>query len=140
MKRRFAGWIALGLAASLGLAAAGCADEDTPESKKAMEERAKEIEKRMKDSMPKTQEKALAQKADPAAVNQVQHQLNVLKEYLDEPSGKIDFVTVNAIEAFQRHVGFTDDGLLDENTRRRLAEEATAVEQGKSTYWPLPSG
>jgi murein L,D-transpeptidase YcbB/YkuD len=36
-------------------------------------------------------------------------------------------VTVNAIEAFQRRAGLRDDGLLDEETVRRLDEAASAA-------------
>jgi peptidoglycan hydrolase-like protein with peptidoglycan-binding domain len=41
-------------------------------------------------------------------------------EYLGEVNGKLDSVTVNAIQAFQRSRGLRDDGLLDERTKREL--------------------
>jgi len=114
--------------AALGwiVGAAGCDSPSEPgQTSKAMEERMREIEKRMKDSLPKTQEIALAQKADPEVVKKAQGQLKVLQEYLeDTPSGKIDMVTVNAIEAFQRRVGLHEDGLLNEETLKRLDEAA----------------
>ena len=118
--------VALGVVLLASLAWVGCdSPTESGTTSKAMEERMREIEKRVKASLPKTQEIALAQKADPDVVTKVQEQLNVLKEYLeDAPSGKIDMVTVNAIEAFQRRVGLHEDGLLDEETLKRLDEAA----------------
>ena len=107
-----------------GLGGGGCQSSDPKESSKALEIRMKEIEKRMKDSMPKTQELALHQEVAPEVLKKVQEELRSLKEYLDEPTGKMDFVTVNAIQAFQRQVGLLDDGLLNEKTLKRLEEEA----------------
>lgn len=101
-----------------------CQSSDPKESSKALEVRMKEIEKRMKDSMPKTQELALQQKVDPEVLKKVQEELQILKEYLDEPTGKMDFVTVNAIQAFQRRVGLLDDGQLSPKTLELLEEEA----------------
>src|SRR5260221_13804542 len=87
---------------ALALAFSACSSGDPEANSKSMEARMKEIEKRMKDSMPKTQENALAQKVDNETVKKVQTELQTLREYLDEPSGKMNRVTVNAIEAFQR--------------------------------------
>ena len=42
----------------------------------------------------------------------------------DPQSGKIDMVTVNAIEAFQHRAGLKEDGLLNEETLRKLEEAA----------------
>jgi murein L,D-transpeptidase YcbB/YkuD len=129
--------LSIGLGATLlaGLCAAGCeSPTETGTTSKAMEERMREIEKRVKDSMPKTQEIALAQKADAEVVKKAQAALKVLNEYLDDPpSGKIDMVTVNAIEAFQRRVGLHDDGLLDEETRRQLDKAAAEAQGGQPT-------
>lgn len=69
---------------------------------------------------------ALAQRVDEDVVQHVQSELRVLQEYLDEPSGTLDAVTVNAIEAFQRRTGLRDDGLLDPRTLDRLAAAAAA--------------
>src|SRR5216684_2417532 len=113
---------------ALALALAACSSGDPEASSKTMEARMKEIEKRMKDSMPKTQENALAQKVDKETVKKVQTQLQALSEYLDEPAGKLDMVTVNAIEAFQRHEGMKEDGLLNEETLKKL--EAAAGKAG----------
>jgi len=118
-----------------GLAIVGCeSGDESGKTSKKMEERMREIETRVKESMPKTQQIALAQKVDPAVVKKAQEQLKMLKEYLeDPPSGKIDMVTVNAIEAFQRHVGLRDDGLLDDETRRRLDDAAKNAETATKT-------
>ena len=134
--RRALGTKALAVGVSLLASLAGGACDSPTESgttSKAMEERMREIEKRMKDSLPKTQEIALAQKTDPEVVKKVQAELKVLNEYLeDAPSGKIDMVTVNAIEAFQRRVGLHDDGLLDEETLKRLDEATKQPEPAKA--------
>ena len=117
----------VGVALVLSLCAVGCEspNSDSGTTSKAMEQRMRDIEKRMKDSMPKTQQIALAQKPDPAVVRKVQDQLKTLNEYLEPaPSGKIDMVTVNAIEAFQRRAGLKEDGLLNEETLRKLEEAA----------------
>ena len=118
-------------------AALGCqtVPGETEESKEAFKARMEEIEKRIKDSMPKTQEIALRQKVPKETVRDVQEKLAVLREYLDEPSGKLDFVTVNAIQAFERNVGLTDDGLLDAETLERLDEEVGKVRAGNEEYF-----
>ena len=123
----------------LSLCAVGCqsTDPDSGTTSKAMEQRMREIEKRMKDSMPKTQQIALAQKPDPAVVRKVQDQLKTLNEYLElAPSGKIDMVTVNAIEAFQHRAGLKEDGLLNEETLRKLEEAAKAAPPPGATTNP----
>ena len=115
------------LVAALALALASCSSEsDETKTSAAMEARMREIEKRIKESMPKTQEAALDQKVAPEVVKTCQENLKKLNEYQDEPSGKIDDVTVNAIQAFQRRAGLTDDGLLSDRTIRKLAEAAGA--------------
>ena len=121
--------IVLGAVALFGLAILGCESaDDSGKTSKQMEERMREIATRMKESMPKTQQIALAQKVDPAVVKKAQERLKTLKEYLeDPPSGTIDGVTVNAIEAFQRRVGLRDDGLLDDETLRRFEEAAKSA-------------
>ena len=123
------------IALVLGLVAVGCdaPDPDSGTTSKAMEQRMREIEKKMKDSMPKTQQIALAQKPDAAIVKKTQADLKSVNEYLeDPPSGKIDMVTVNAIEAFQRRVGLKEDGLLTEETLKKLDEAAKAAGATKS--------
>jgi peptidoglycan hydrolase-like protein with peptidoglycan-binding domain len=109
----------------LSLSTQGCDSPSAPEASGASDApRLREIERRMKASLPKTEERALAQKVDAEQVRKAQTELRVLNEYLDEPSGTLDAVTVNAVEAFQRRIGLPDDGLLDARTLRRLGEEA----------------
>ncbi len=70
---------------------------------------------------------ALDQKVDKAVIRQVQEALTGRKEYMGEVDGKLDAVTVNAIQAFQRSVNatvpwwkpwakITESGMLDEQT------------------------
>ena len=129
MKRRTAAiCTVMALPLVVCLAACHSPDPDSGTTSKAMEQRMREIEKRVKDSMPKTQQIAMAQKPDAAVVRKVQDQLKILNEYLEpSPSGKIDMVTVNAIEAFQRRVGLKDDGLLNEQTLSKLEEASKAA-------------
>lgn len=116
----------LAAGAAVAAAIAGCEPaEESGKRSEAIVERRGKIERRVKESLPKTEEIALAQTVDPAVVKKAQTELKVLKEYLeDQPSGKIDMVTVNAIEAFQRRVGLADNGLLDAETLRRLDDAA----------------
>jgi peptidoglycan hydrolase-like protein with peptidoglycan-binding domain len=117
---------ALRTLAALALAAlASCRADDPQRASAAMEKRMRDIERLAKESIPKTQEIALAQTVDPAVVTRAQQALVALKEYMDPPSGKIDDVTVNAIMAFQRRAGLEDDGLLNEKTLERLDEAAS---------------
>ena len=102
----------------------GCSSTDESKTSEAMEKRMRDIEKRIKASMPKTQEIALEQKVGPDVVRAAQESLKKLNEYQDEPSGQIDMVTVNAIQAFQRRAGLKEDGLLDDRTLRALREAA----------------
>jgi peptidoglycan hydrolase-like protein with peptidoglycan-binding domain len=92
------------------------------------EKRGREALEKIKESMPDVEAKALAQKTTPEEVKRVQEALLVLKEYLGEPDGHLDAVTVNAIEAFQRSRGLRADGLLTEKTQR-LLQEAAAQQQ-----------
>jgi peptidoglycan hydrolase-like protein with peptidoglycan-binding domain len=77
--------------------------------------------------MPDVDEQALAQAIDPEAVNKVQQNLQALHEYQGEVTGKLDRVTLNAIQAFQRAHGLEDDGIVDARTRQELADAADAV-------------
>jgi peptidoglycan hydrolase-like protein with peptidoglycan-binding domain len=105
------------------LAAAGC-------SRKSVEERARETAEKLQKSMVDVEGIALEQKADPAVVSEVQRNLTTINEYQGEIDGKIDSVTVNAIQSFQRTANLPDDGLINETTRKKLA--AAAAGQGKS--------
>ncbi len=88
------------------------------------ETRAREAAEKIKESMPDVEAKALAQKVDAAQVQQAQEALRKVHEYLGEADGKLDAVTVNSIEAFQRAHGLTADGILNEKTQRTLQEAA----------------
>ncbi len=97
------------------IALAGC-------SGKNAEKRGREALEKIKESIPDVEAKALAQKVTPEQVQRAQEQLLTLKEYLGEPNGKLDSVTVNSIEAFQRSRGIEADGILNEKTERLLRE------------------
>ena len=99
------------LATALG--AAACSDAD-------LERRAKDAAQRMKDSIPDVHAKALAQAAPTDRVELAQRVLASLREYQGEVNGKLDHVTVNAIQAFQRAQSLEDHGLLDETTMQSL--------------------
>ena len=88
------------------------------------ETRAREAEKKIKESIPDVVGAALAQKATPEQIKQAQDELKVLSEYLGEPNGKLDAVTVSAIQAFQRTQGVNADGMLTDKTTRLLQEAA----------------
>ncbi len=118
----------IGVLYAVGLAFSGCDSSGTPQKTSATSEaRQREIERRIKDSLPKTEEIALAQTVDAETVRTVQGELRTLHEYMDEPSGKLDAVTVNAVEAFQRRAGLRDDGLLDPRTRDALTRAAATA-------------
>lgn len=88
------------------------------------ETRAREAAEKIKESIPDLEAKALAQKLTPEEVKQAQEALKKVSEYLGEADGKLDSVTVNSIEAFQRAHGLRADGILDEKTRRTLQNAA----------------
>lgn len=109
------------LVLTAALALAGCTGGDN-------EKRGREVLEKIKESMPDVEAKALAQKVTPEDVKQVQQALLTTKEYLGEPNGKLDSVTVNSIEAFQRAHGLKADGLLNDKTRQLLRD----VQHGSS--------
>ena len=84
--------------------------------------RAREALEKMQSSIQDPMAIALAQKTTPEEIKQAQTALTGLKEYMGEINGKLDSVTVNAIEAFQRSRGLEDDGILDAETKKLLAE------------------
>ena len=91
---------------------------------KDAETRAREAEKKIKESVPDVVGAALAQKATPDQIKQAQQELKVLSEYLGEPTGTLDAVTVSAIQAFQRAQGLKADGMLTDKTMRLLQAAA----------------
>ncbi|MBI3785799.1 MAG: peptidoglycan-binding protein [Deltaproteobacteria bacterium] len=84
------------------------------------EARARQAAEKVKESIPDVEAKALAQKLSADEVHSAQQALIIAKEYLGEATGKLDSVTVNAIEAFQRSHGITDDGMLNDATKKAL--------------------
>jgi len=87
------------------------------------ESRGREAEKKIKESIPDVEGKALAQKVSADQVKKAQEALQAANEYMGEADGRLDAVTVNSIEAFQRAHGLEGNGLLNEKTQRLLAEE-----------------
>lgn len=102
--------LAVGL---LGFASlwSGCSDTEA---------RARQAAEKMKQSMPDVEARALAQPLSEAEVKEAQEGLRAASEYLGEIDGKLDSVTVNAIQAFQRSRGVKDDGILNDRTKREL--------------------
>ncbi len=88
------------------------------------ESRARAAAEKVRDSIPDVRAKALAQKVTPEQVKQAQEALLKLKDYLGEPNGKLDAVTVNSVMAFQRAHDLTDDGILNDKTMRALRQAA----------------
>ncbi len=97
---------------------------------KDAETRAREAEKKIKDSIPDVVGAALAQRASPEQIQRAQQELKTLSEYLGDANGKLDAVTVSAIQAFQRTQGMKADGMLTDKTMR-LLQEAAAKTQAK---------
>ena len=91
---------------------------------KDAETRAREAEKKIKDSIPDIVGAALAQKASPEQIKLAQEELKTVNEYLGEATGQLDAVTVSAIQAFQRTQGMKADGMLSDKTMRLLQEAA----------------
>jgi hypothetical protein len=95
----------------------GCSQESpTERAQKAVEE--------IRRSIPDPDATAIAQKTDTETVKEVQQRLTTLKEYMGEINGKLDGVTINAIEAFQRSAGLPDNGILDNRTLKKLRQAA----------------
>ena len=96
-------------------------------NERSAEMRAREAAEKIKESIPDVEARALAQKTTPEQVKQTQEALQKVHEYLGEATGKLDAVTVNSIEAFQRARGLRADGILNERTQRALQEAAAKV-------------
>ncbi len=97
------------------IAGVGCEQHST-------EDRAREALEKIKESIPDVEAKALEQKVTPEQVTQAQEALKAVNEYQGEVNGKLDSVTVNSIEAFQRSRGIEGDGILNVKTQRLLQE------------------
>jgi len=104
------------LAALMIVMLCGCSKEST-------ERRAREAAEKIKESIPDVEAKALEQKVSADQVSAAQKALTAAHEYQDEVNGKLDSVTINAIEAFQRTHGLQGNGILDEKTQRLLNEQ-----------------
>jgi len=91
---------------------------------RSAETRAREAAEKIKESIPDVEAQALEQPVTPAQVRQAQEGLTAAGEYLGEVNGKLDAVTVNSIEAFQRAHGLRADGILDDKTMRLLRQAA----------------
>lgn len=106
-----------GAALIVALAAAGCSNQ-------TVEERARETAEKIQKSMVDVEAVALEQKADPAVISEVQRNLTAINEYQGEINGKLDSVTINAIQSFQRTAALKDTGIITDATRQKLAAAA----------------
>lgn len=93
-------------------------------TEKTEEERAREAAEEIDKSMPEVEATALAQTIDEEVVKEVQQNLTAIHEYQGAINGALDSVTLNALEAFQRSIGEPDNGIVNEEIRRKLAEAA----------------
>jgi peptidoglycan hydrolase-like protein with peptidoglycan-binding domain len=103
------------------LALPGCSSE-------LAEEKARAAERRAREAIQPLDQGALEQELSKDVVSKVQTQLTTLKEYMGPINGKLDQVTLNAFESFQRKNDITADGRFDEETLRLL--EAAASRKG----------
>jgi peptidoglycan hydrolase-like protein with peptidoglycan-binding domain len=117
MKRSLRVLCAAATVASLGLAACSSSPTDQAELGRKLAEEAKA-------SIQAIDAEAHNQKIDPAVVKKVQEQLTVLKEYMGPINGRLDPVTLNAFEAFQRSQGMAPDGMFTPRALELLAQEA----------------
>jgi peptidoglycan hydrolase-like protein with peptidoglycan-binding domain len=105
------------LAALAPLVLGACASAPSEEVGRRLAEEAKA-------SIQALDAEAHQQKIAPEVVKKVQQELTALKEYMGPINGRLDPVTLNAFEAFQRSQGMTPDGMLTESALERLAEAA----------------
>ena len=103
------------------LAAPGC-------SSKLTEEKARAAEKRARETMQPLDQGALEQELSKETVTKVQTELTTLKEYMGPINGKLDQVTLNALESFQRRNDIRADGRFNDKTLSLL--ESTAKQKG----------
>jgi peptidoglycan hydrolase-like protein with peptidoglycan-binding domain len=108
---------AVGFAVLAALSTTAC-------SRQTVEERARETAEKIQKSMVDVEAVALEQKAAPDVVTEVQRNLTAINEYQGEINGKLDSVTINAIQSFQRTAGLKDDGIITTVTREKLAAAA----------------
>ena len=91
---------------------------------KTLEEREREAAEEIDKSVPQVEATALAQTASEEVVKEVQEHLTQIHQYQGEINGVLDPVTLNALEAFQRSIDKPDNGIIDDEIRRELAEAA----------------
>src|SRR6185503_2896266 len=113
-RRRIAMGIALAAVVVLGL---GC-------GRKSVEDRARDAAEKIQSEQVDVEAVALDQKAPADVVSEVQRNLTAINEYKGEINGKLDSVTINAIQSFQRTAGLKDDGLINDKTREKLTAAA----------------
>jgi len=105
------------IAAVALLALAACSSESQEELGRRAAEQAKA-------SIQAIDAKAHEQKIAPEVVKRVQQELTTLKEYMGPIDGRLDPVTLNAFEAFQRSEGMPPDGMMTDQALSRLTEIA----------------
>jgi peptidoglycan hydrolase-like protein with peptidoglycan-binding domain len=93
---------------------------------KTIEEREREAADAVARSLKDVDAMAMEQKVDPAVVKEVQQHLTAIHEYQGEINGKLDQVTINAVQAFERAQDLEPDGIIDEDLRKRLTTAAGA--------------
>jgi len=113
-RRRIAMRIALAAVVVLGI---GC-------GRKSVEDRARDAAEKIQSEQVDVEAVALDQKAPADVVSEVQRNLTAINEYQGEINGKLDSVTINAIQSFQRTAGLKDDGLINDKTREKLTAAA----------------
>jgi hypothetical protein len=91
---------------------------------KSREEREREAAEEIDKSIPHVEATALAQTVSEDVVKEVQRNLATIHEYQGEINGVLDSVTLNAVEAFQRSIDEPDNGIIDDQLRRKLAQAA----------------
>jgi len=117
LQRRTRNVVSVAAVVPLLLFAGGC-------SRDSVTERAEQAAQEVRESLRDPDAPALAQKAPPQTVREVQDALRKLNEYQGETTGELDRVTINAVEAFQRTAGLPDNGMLDQRTLQRLRAAA----------------
>ncbi|MBU6282350.1 peptidoglycan-binding protein [bacterium] len=122
-RRTFGRTALLGAVSALLLASLGCQAADPSKAGREAAERAKAAIRAIDAD-------AHDQKVSPDVVKRVQEQLTAIKEYQGPIDGKLDAVTLNAFEAFQRSLGLTADGMFTDKVLGKLAEAAARA--GKS--------
>lgn len=88
-------------------------------------EKARAAAERARDAIQPLDHGAMEQKVTPEQVKAVQTSLTTLKEYMGPVNGKLDQVTLNALESFQRKNDITPDGRFNDETLTLLQQVAS---------------